>query len=182
MSHFVRKLQLALYGTLFIFMMLLTLTVFGMDNLTERENFIEVVDNSTFAHYDVDYQCTFLQCMFSAESRYMVISAEGNGFYDRIKFFLILGVVIAAALFMLYSHAVHTSLRNIGIPLTVIGLFIFVPSLFPNIANDYVNVSGVVALLFEPILYPLVGILAAGIGLVVAGLILGKNEQPTQKK
>lgn len=153
-----------------------------MDNLTERDNFIEVVDNSTFAHYDVDYQCTFLQCMFSAESRYIVISAEGNGFYDRIKFFLILGVIISAALFMLYSHAVHTSLRNIGIPLAIIGLFIFIPSVFPRFPNEYVDVGGVIQLLFDPIMYPLVGILAAGIGLIVAGLILGKNEQVTRKK
>ena len=182
MSHFVRKIQLTLYGALFVFMMLLTLTVFSMDNLTERDNFIEVVDNSTFAHYDVDYQCTFLQCMFSAESRYIVISAEGNGFYDRIKFFLILGVIISAALFMLYSHAVHTSLRNIGIPLIATGLLVFVPTFVPAINNEYIDVNAVINLLFTPIMYALVGILAAGIGLIVASVILSEDAPSTRKK
>jgi len=182
MSHFVRKLQLTLFGILFVFMMLLSLGVFAMDNLTERDNFIEVVDNSTFAHYDTDYQCTFLQCMFSAESRYMVISAEGNGFYDRIKFFLILGVIISAALFMLYSHAVHTSLRNIGIPLIATGLLVFVPTLIPRISNQYIDVNEVINLLFTPIMYPLVGILAAGIGLIVASFVLSKDVEPIRKK
>ncbi len=175
MGQGIRKVQLSLYCVLFLLMILLTLGVFGMDHLTERENFQSVVDNSTFAHYDQHFQCTFLQCMFSAENRYVVISAQGNGFYDRVEYFLILGTIIAAALYMLYSHAVHTSLRNLGIPLTLIGLLAVVPSVFPVMTLGGVNVQGAVQLFFHPIIIPLLVLLVIGLGLILSGYILGKR-------
>ena len=168
-----RKVLSGLYAGLLGLFVLLTVTVFGLHAANDYDTMEEVkaLPEAEFdSYYYQEYPCTFLECMMSSENREVVFSEQGHNFLGRVKYFLLVGVLILIGLVSVHSSSGVSALLKLGNVGIAMGIYMY---LIPQAveSNAYFKGDIFVQHFMEPLYLPLMIAFILGVIAVVGALV-----------
>jgi len=139
--------------------------------------------------YNKAYSCEFVQCLQEGQTL-VVLSAEGNAFFESMQLMLVAGTVAGVALVLVSAESWSERLKSIGVQTALVGVSYFLIrfgkdyaiSKLPaetqsKVAEAGIEISGLADKILGPMMTNLLIVFAVGVALAAAGYVLASREK-----